>query len=188
VGALWVIEFPLFEIDKESGQLTYGHNPFSLPTAETIDYMESEPLKVYGAQYDLVLNGTELGSGSLRNHDVSVQRAVLRALGYDDERMGELFGWFLEALEYGARPRRHGHRLGPAGDALSGQAVHPRRHRFPRRRAASTHDGGARRGRGGPAQGAAHTSHVRRRTRLATATSPRVRTFVFDSAEVPGVC
>jgi len=101
---LWVIEFPLFEIDKESGQLTYGHNPFSLPTAETIDYMESEPLKVYGAQYDLVLNGTELGSGSLRNHDVSVQRAVLRALGYDDERMGELFGWFLEALEYGAPP------------------------------------------------------------------------------------
>jgi aspartyl-tRNA synthetase len=61
-------------------------------------------LKVYGAQYDLVLNGTELGSGSLRNHDVSVQRAVLRALGYDDERMGELFGWFLEALEYGAPP------------------------------------------------------------------------------------
>jgi aspartyl-tRNA synthetase len=101
---LWVIEFPLFEIGKESGQLTYGHNPFSLPTTETIGYLESEPLKVYGAQYDLVLNGTELGSGSLRNHDVDVQRAVLHALGYDDERMAESFGWFLEALEYGAPP------------------------------------------------------------------------------------
>jgi aspartyl-tRNA synthetase len=101
---LWVIEFPLFEIDKESGQVTYGHNPFSLPTAETIGYLDSEPLKVYGAQYDLVLNGTELGSGSLRNHSAAVQRAVLHALGYDDERIADSFGWFLEALEYGAPP------------------------------------------------------------------------------------
>ena len=101
---LWVIEFPLFEIDKESGRLTYGHNPFSSPTEETIGYLESEPLKVYGAQYDLVLNGTELGSGSLRNHSAAVQRAVLQALGYDDERIAGSFGWFLEALEYGAPP------------------------------------------------------------------------------------
>lgn len=100
----WVIEFPLFEIDKETGRLTYGHNPFSLPTPETMPYLESEPLRVRGAQYDLVLNGVELGSGSLRNHKADVQRAVLRALGYSDERIQESFGWFLEALDYGAPP------------------------------------------------------------------------------------
>ncbi len=101
---LWVVEFPLFEIDKETGRLTYGHNPFSLPTPETRPLLESEPLKVYGAQYDLVLNGSELGSGSLRNHRPEVQRAVLRALGLDDERIQTAFGFMLEALEYGAPP------------------------------------------------------------------------------------
>ncbi len=101
---LWVEEFPLFEIDKETGRLTYGHNPFSLPTAETMPLMESDPLAVRGAQYDLVLNGVELGSGSLRNHDAAVQRSILRALGMDDARIDEAFGWFLEALEYGAPP------------------------------------------------------------------------------------
>ena len=99
----WVVEFPLFELDDE-GRITYGHNPFSLPTAATIGLLESDPLAVRGAQYDLVLNGTELGSGSLRNHDAEVQRAVLRALGMDDERMRESFGFFLEALEFGAPP------------------------------------------------------------------------------------
>ena len=101
---LWVEEFPLFEIDAETGHLTYGHNPFSLPTAATMPLLESEPLAVRGAQYDLVLNGVELGSGSLRNHDAAVQRAILRALGMDDARIDESFGWFLEALEYGAPP------------------------------------------------------------------------------------
>jgi aspartyl-tRNA synthetase len=101
---LWVIEFPLFEIDADSGALTYGHNPFSLPTDETIGLLESDPLGVYGAQYDLVLNGVELGSGSLRNHDAGLQRAILCALGHDDERIAENFGWFLEALDYGAPP------------------------------------------------------------------------------------
>ena len=101
---LWVEEFPLFEIDKETGRLTYGHNPFSLPTAATMPLLESDPLAVRGAQYDLVLNGVELGSGSLRNHDAAVQRALLRALGMDDARIDESFGWFLEALEHGAPP------------------------------------------------------------------------------------
>ena len=100
----WVEEFPLFEIDKETGTLTYGHNPFSLPTDATMPLLESDPLAVRGAQYDLVLNGVELGSGSLRNHDAGVQRSILRALGMSDERIDEAFGWFLEALEYGAPP------------------------------------------------------------------------------------
>ncbi|OPZ45543.1 MAG: Aspartate--tRNA ligase [Actinobacteria bacterium ADurb.BinA094] len=101
---LWVEEFPLFEIDAESGGLTYGHNPFSLPTEATMPLLESDPLAVRGAQYDLVLNGVELGSGSLRNHDAAVQRAILRALGMSDARIDEAFGWFLEALQYGAPP------------------------------------------------------------------------------------
>ncbi len=66
--------------------------------------LESDPLAARGAQYDLVLNGVELGSGSLRNHDAAVQRSILRALGMSDERIDEAFGWFLEALEYGAPP------------------------------------------------------------------------------------
>ncbi|MGO8685475.1 MAG: aspartate--tRNA ligase [Thermoleophilia bacterium] len=101
---LWVVDFPLFEIDSESGRLTYGHNPFSLPTDETLAFIDSEPLKVRGAQYDLVLNGVELGSGSLRNHRADLQRRVLHVLGYDDERIEAAFGWFLEALDYGAPP------------------------------------------------------------------------------------
>ena len=101
---LWVVDFPLFEVDRETGQLTNGHNPFSLPTPETLPLLDTEPLKVYGAQYDLVLNGSEIGSGSLRNHRPEVQRAVLRALGFDDERIESAFGFMLEALEYGAPP------------------------------------------------------------------------------------
>jgi len=99
----WVVEFPLFEPDDDGG-LTYGHNPFSLPSAETVGLLESDPLAVRGAQYDLVLNGVELGSGSLRNHKADVQRAVLRALGLSEERARDSFGFFLEALEYGAPP------------------------------------------------------------------------------------
>jgi aspartyl-tRNA synthetase len=100
----WVVDFPLFEIDKETGRLTYGHNPFSLPTADTLGFLESDPLRVRGAQYDLVLNGVELGSGSLRNHDAALQRQILQSLGLNRERIDESFGWFLEALEYGAPP------------------------------------------------------------------------------------
>jgi len=102
--AAWVIEFPLFEVDAETGRLTYGHNPFSLPTPDTVDLLETDPLAARGAQYDLVLNGYELGSGSLRNHLPQVQRAVLHALGLSEERVQESFGFLLEALEYGAPP------------------------------------------------------------------------------------
>jgi aspartyl-tRNA synthetase len=103
-AAAWVIEFPLFEIDPESEQITYGHNPFSLPTDATIGLLQSDPLAVRGAQYDLVLNGYELGSGSLRNHRPDVQAAVLRAMGLSDERIEESFGFLVEALAYGAPP------------------------------------------------------------------------------------
>jgi len=103
-AAAWVIEFPLFELDADSGQLTYGHNPFSLPTDATVGLLDSDPLAVRGAQYDLVLNGYELGSGSLRNHRADVQAAVLRALGLTEERIQESFGFLVEALEYGAPP------------------------------------------------------------------------------------
>ena len=100
----WVIEFPLFEVDEQTGGITYGHNPFSLPTEATLELIESDPLAVRGAQYDLVLNGYELGSGSLRNHQAAVQRRILRALGMNDERIAQSFGFFLEVLEYGAPP------------------------------------------------------------------------------------
>ena len=101
---LWVVEFPLFEIDRETGRLTYGHNPFSLPTQATLPLLDSDPLEVRGEQYDLVLNGVELGSGSLRIHDAGLQRTILRKLGLPDERIDQSFGWFLDALQYGAPP------------------------------------------------------------------------------------
>ena len=160
---LWVEEFPLFEIDKETGRLTYGHNPFSLPTAETTPLMESDPLAVRGAQYDLVLNGVELGSGSLRNHDAAVQRAILRALGMDDARIDEA----LRLVPRGARvrraaARRHRPRLRPHPHAARRRRLHPRRHPVPqdvlRRR---PHDGRARRRDRGTAQGAARPPGLR---------------------------
>ncbi len=67
-------------------------------------YLESDPLRVRGAQYDLVLNGVELGSGSLRIPDAALQRGILRTLGLSDEHIDESYGWFLEALQYGAPP------------------------------------------------------------------------------------
>ena len=170
---LWVDEFPLFEMDEETSQLTYGHNPFSLITAEQLPLLESDPLALRGAQYDLVLNGVELGSGCLRNHDAAVQRAVLRVLGMSDERIDGAFGWFLRGPRV-RRPaaRRHRPRLRPHHHAAGRRRLYPRRHRLPqdvvRRR---PHDGCAerRRGRratqGAPASGSADRCHGSRAVR-----------------------
>ena len=100
---LLIVDFPLFERD-EKGQLTYVHQPFVAPVEEDLPLLDTEPEKVRGTHYDVVLNGTELGSGSLRNHRSDVQRKILTLMGYGEEKMEQSFGFMLNALDVGAPP------------------------------------------------------------------------------------
>jgi aspartyl-tRNA synthetase len=100
---LWITDFPLFELDDE-GQLTSSHHPFTSPREEDIAKLETEPLSVLSNAYDLVLNGSELGSGSLRIHVREVQERVFRLLGISEEEARRRFGFFLQALDYGTPP------------------------------------------------------------------------------------
>ena len=101
---LWVTEFPLFEWDAEAGQLVAVHHPFTAPLPADGHLLESDPTSVRADHYDLVVNGVELGSGSVRLHVRAVQERVLRILGLSSEEAERRFGFFLEALEYGAPP------------------------------------------------------------------------------------
>lgn len=101
--ALFVVDFPLFEQD-DKGNLTYVHQPFVAPLEEDIPLLETDPLRVRGTHYDVVMNGVELGSGSLRNHRADIQRRILEVMGYDDASMEKSFGFMLEALGIGAPP------------------------------------------------------------------------------------
>jgi len=100
---LWVTDFPLFELD-EAGQLTSSHHPFTSPVAEDMANMADDPLSVSSNAYDLVLNGTELGSGSIRIHRRDLQEQIFDLLGISPEEAQLRFGFFLQALEYGAPP------------------------------------------------------------------------------------
>ncbi len=100
---LFVVDFPLFE-SAEDGSLTYAHMPFVAPMDEDIPLLESDPHSVRATHYDLICNGVELGSGSLRNHRSDVQRRVLEVLGYGKQEMEERFGFLLNALDAGAPP------------------------------------------------------------------------------------
>jgi aspartyl-tRNA synthetase len=100
---LWVTEPPLFELDDDA-RLTSTHHPFTSPNEEDLGLLENEPLKVRSRAYDLVLNGVELGSGSVRIHDSEVQSKVFTALGISREQAQARFGFFLEALRYGTPP------------------------------------------------------------------------------------
>ena len=101
--ALLVVDFPLLE-PNEAGQLTYVHQPFVAPVEEDLHLLDTDPEKVRGTHYDVVLNGTELGSGSLRNHRADIQRKILGLMGYSEEEMRQSFGFMLDALEIGAPP------------------------------------------------------------------------------------
>jgi aspartyl-tRNA synthetase len=100
---LMVLDFPLFEKD-DKGALTYMHMPFVAPLEEDLPLLESDPARVRATHYDVVLNGLELGSGSLRNHRSDVQRKILEVLGYTKAEMEQRFGFLLNALEAGAPP------------------------------------------------------------------------------------
>jgi aspartyl-tRNA synthetase len=100
----WVNEFPFFEWDEERGCVTPSHHFFSMPREEDIPLLETEPLKVRAHLYDLVCNGVELASGSIRIHNRDLQERVLEAGGVSREKAKERFGFLLDALEYGAPP------------------------------------------------------------------------------------
>ena len=99
---LWVVDFPMFELDSD-GQLTSLHHPFTAPTLN-VEELREDPTRALSRAYDMVLNGTELGGGSIRIHDAEMQSAVLKLLGIDDAEAREKFGFLLEALSYGCPP------------------------------------------------------------------------------------
>ena len=101
---LWITEFPFFEYNEETGHYDAMHHPFTAPLDECIPYLDSDPEKVYANAYDLVLNGTELSSGSLRITDPELQAHMFRALGLTDEEAEQKFGFLTGAFRYGAPP------------------------------------------------------------------------------------
>ncbi|MFQ5701316.1 MAG: aspartate--tRNA ligase, partial [Acidobacteriota bacterium] len=100
----WIHGFPLFENRPEDGSLTSCHHPFTSPEPEDLSRLEQDPLSVRARAYDLVLNGWELGGGSIRIHQVDLQKRIFRILKLSEERAEEKFGFFLRALRFGAPP------------------------------------------------------------------------------------
>jgi aspartyl-tRNA synthetase len=100
----WVIDFPLFQLDEDTGQWTFMHHPFTSPIAGHEELVEADPGAALSQHYDLIWNGWELGSGSIRIHDPEVQRAVFRSMGLREEEAREKFGFLLNALAMGAPP------------------------------------------------------------------------------------
>ncbi len=101
---LWVTEFPEFEYSEEQGRYLAMHHPFTMPFEEDIQYIGTAPEKVRARAYDIVLNGTELGGGSVRIHQDDIQETMLKALGFTEERAHEQFGFLLDAFKYGVPP------------------------------------------------------------------------------------
>ena len=100
----WIVDFPLFEQDEDSGAWTFTHHPFTAPAPGVETWDEQDPAGVRGQHYDLVWNGWELGSGSIRIHDVEVQERVFRTIGLTEEEARSKFGFLLDALAMGAPP------------------------------------------------------------------------------------
>ena len=101
---LWVVDFPLYEYNEEEGRYQAMHHPFTSPKEEDIPLLDSEPWKVKANAYDIVLNGVELGGGSIRIHDQGLQKKMFQVLGLDDADIQNKFGFLLEAFKYGVPP------------------------------------------------------------------------------------
>ena len=101
---LWVVDFPMFEKDPKSGRWVALHHPFTAPKTDDVDALKADPGATLSRAYDMVLNGSEIGGGSVRIHREDVQEAVFQLLGIDEEEAQEKFGFLLEALRYGCPP------------------------------------------------------------------------------------
>jgi len=100
----WVVEFPMFERDEEGGRWQAMHHPFTAPLPEHLGLLSSDPGQCRAQAYDLVINGSEAGGGTIRIHDAGVQQQVFELLGIDETTAKERFGFLLDALQYGAPP------------------------------------------------------------------------------------
>ncbi|MBQ0067765.1 MAG: aspartate--tRNA ligase [Phascolarctobacterium sp.] len=101
---LWVIDFPMFEYSEEDKRWVAMHHPFTMPRDEDLPLLETNPGKVYAKAYDMVLNGTEIGGGSIRIHRRDIQKRIFKAIGLTDEEAEQKFGFMMGAFEYGAPP------------------------------------------------------------------------------------
>ena len=101
---LWVVDFPLLEYDEEAGRFSAMHHPFTSPKIEDIPFLDIDPGKVKAKAYDIILNGVELGGGSIRIHDRKLQKKMFDVIGLTDEEANRKFGFLLEAFRYGTPP------------------------------------------------------------------------------------
>ncbi len=101
---IWVVDWPLFEYSEEFERYIAAHHPFTMPNEEDLDLLETDPHKCHAQSYDIVLNGYELGGGSIRIHRRDIQEKMFKALGFTKESAEAQFGWFMEALDYGFPP------------------------------------------------------------------------------------
>jgi len=101
---LWIVDFPLLEWDEESERYHAMHHPFTAPKPEDAHLLDTDPGKVRANAYDLVLNGNEIGGGSIRIHDKTMQARMLSLLGFSDEEAKKQFGFLMNAFEFGAPP------------------------------------------------------------------------------------
>ena len=101
---VWVVDWPLFEYSEEFERYIAAHHPFTMPNEEDLELLATDPHKCHAQSYDIVLNGYELGGGSIRIHQRSVQEAMFKALGFTKESAKEQFGWFMDALDFGFPP------------------------------------------------------------------------------------
>ena len=104
LAPLWIVEFPLFEYDEEEARYVAKHHPFTAPMDEDLNKIESDPANCRAKAYDIVINGDEMGGGSIRIHDAAVQNKMFAALGFSKEEAEEKFGFLIEAFRYGAPP------------------------------------------------------------------------------------
>lgn len=104
IAPLWIVEFPLFEYDEEEGRYVAMHHPFTSPMDEDLEKLESDPGACRAKAYDIVINGDEMGGGSIRIHDSEIQSRMFNALGFTKEETEEKFGFLIEAFRYGAPP------------------------------------------------------------------------------------
>jgi aspartyl-tRNA synthetase len=101
---LWVVDFPLLEKDEELNRFFAKHHPFTSPKPEDIPLLDSDPAAVRANAYDLVINGVEVGGGSIRIHDSNLQKKMFSVLGFTEEKAQEQFGFLMNAFQYGAPP------------------------------------------------------------------------------------
>ena len=165
---LWVVDFPMFDWLEDEKRWEFMHHPFTAPLESDADRLESDPGSVRARAYDMVLNGSEIGGGSIRIHDQRLQQLVFKLLGMSDEEAKARFGFFVDALEFGTpASRRHRARARPHCRHPGGGAVDSRGDRVPEDRPGGRpHVGRPLDRRPETAQRAAHPHGVTRRAKL----------------------